>query len=101
MTAIVPPEPPSVNTPAPTIYRGACEKFELVTARKSHRCDFSRDTSWFRGCAQTIQPGQKYVRVTTYPGHDVVEVSTPSTGACCLACADGYTHMDTLSRGVA
>lgn len=94
------PPTEGVDTP-PTVYRGACEKFELVTARKSHQCRYSRDTSWFRVCSGTVAPGEQYVRVTTYPGHDVVEVSKPTTGACCVGCASGYNHMDTLVAGVA
>lgn len=77
----------------PTIYRGASQVFRLVTARKGYRCDYSRDDSWFRFC-KSIAPGEQYVRVTVYPGHDFVETKVPATGACCLACASGYTGME-------
>jgi hypothetical protein len=85
----------------PSIYRGHCETFQLVTARKTHRCDYSRDLSWFRACAMHIKPGNKYVRVTVFPGHDFIDVEVPTSGACCVVCAEGYNFMDDLVHGVA
>jgi hypothetical protein len=79
-----------------TVYRGAHEVFRLRTSRKYRRCDYSRDTSWFRACSD-IKPGQQYVHVTVYPGHDFVQTDRPQVGACCIACASGYTGMDTLT----
>ena len=70
-------------------YRDHALVAKLVTARKPHRCDYSRDSSWFRAC-RDIRPGDQYVRITTFPGHDFIEVTTPVTGACCLPCAEGY-----------
>lgn len=77
------------------VYRGVCEVFRLRTSRKHRRCDYSRDTSWYHVCTP-ISPGQQYIHVTAYPGHDVVETDRPQSGACCLNCASGYTGMDTL-----
>lgn len=82
-----------------TVYRGANEVFRLRTSRKNRACDYSRDTSWARACTP-IRPGQQYVHVTVYPGHDVVETNRPQTGACCLACARGYTGMDDLVSAI-
>lgn len=81
------------------VYRGAHEVFRLRTARKGRRCDYSRDTSWFRFC-KPIEPGQQYIHVTVYPGHDFVQTDRPATGACCLACAEGYTGMETIVRAL-
>lgn len=78
------------------IYRDHAMVAKLVTARKGHGCDFSRDTSWARPC-RPIQPGDQYVRITIFPGHDFREVRVPETGACCLGCASGYSGLDTLT----
>lgn len=80
-----------------TVFRSHALTARLVTARKSHPCDYSRDVSWGRAC-RTVRPGEQYVRVTLFPGHDFVEVKQPTTGACCLACAEGYDGLDSLTR---
>lgn len=80
-----------------TVYRSHAMTARLVTARKSHGCDYSRDSSWSRAC-HTIQPGEQYVRVTVFPGHDYMETPRPTSGACCLPCAEGYIGLDTLTR---
>jgi hypothetical protein len=79
----------------PTVFRGHCEVFRLRTSRWHRRCDYSRDTTWFHPCSG-IAPGQRYIHVTIYPGHDYVSVEKPSTGSCCLGCASGYSGMGEL-----
>ncbi len=87
--------PQTALRPKDTVYRGAFEVFRLRTARKGHSCDYSRDSSWYRAC-KPIQAGEQYVHVTVFPGHDFVRTEHPITGACCLACAGGYTGMDQI-----
>ena len=77
------------------VYFGHCETFRLRKSRKDRTCDYSRDTSWFRLC-RTIRPGDDYVHVTAYPGHDYVQTKVPTSGACCVVCAEGYAGMDDL-----
>lgn len=80
-----------------TTFRAQGLAAKLVTARKGRPCDYSRDTSWYRAC-QYIRPGQQYVRVTVFPGHDFLEVKHPETGACCIACAEGYPEFEDIAR---
>lgn len=78
-------------------YRSHAMTAKLVTARKSHQCEYSRDSSWARAC-RTVRPGDQYVRVTVFPGHDFIDTNAPSTGACCLVCAEGYIGLDDVAR---
>lgn len=81
-----------------TLYRDHAMTARLVTARKSHHCDYSRDVSWGRACRVYVAPGEKYVRVTVFPGHDMYETDVPESGACCLPCAEGYIGLDRLAK---
>lgn len=63
---------------------------KIVTARKSHRCDAARDSSWFRACSGWIRPGEQYVRMVCFPG-DVNSGHAPWVMRGCLACSIGYT----------
>lgn len=90
----------SIDLIEATTYRSHAMTARLVTARKGHRCDYSRDVSWGRAC-RPIAPGDQYVRVTVFPGHDFIECKAPQSGACCLPCAEGYIGLDTLTKGPA
>jgi len=79
-----------------TTYRDHAMTARLVTARKFHPCDYARDVSWGRAC-HTIRPGEQYVRVTVFPGHDFRDVPQPESGACCIPCAEGYSGLDELA----
>lgn len=79
----------------PTVYHGHCEVFRLRISRRHRRCEYSRDTTWFHPCSD-IAPGQQYIHITVYPGHDFIDVKEPSASACCLGCASGYSGMEDL-----
>jgi hypothetical protein len=76
-------------------YRAHAYVARLVTARKYHRCAFSRDVSWGRAC-RDIRSGDQYIRITVFPGHDVIDTDRPVTDPCCLACAHGYDGISSL-----
>lgn len=72
-----------------TVLHDHCHVARLVTARKPHRCVHTSPTG--PSSPHRIMPGQHYVRSTIYPGHDVVDITTPRTDACCLSCASYYS----------
>jgi hypothetical protein len=67
--------------PAPLGY-GPNESAMTHVARKTHRCQ----EHW---CATVIQPGQTYVRATTFPSHDIMTGQLISWKFC-VACATRY-----------
>lgn len=64
-------------------------------ARKKHHCDERRD---WDGCVRTIQPGDVYLEVTLFPGHDTVPVARPTRYAQCAKCSlDRIDLLDPIS----
>ena len=78
------------------VYRGVSEVYRVRTAHKTHRCSHRR---WDTVCVG-IEAGDPYVQVTVYPGHDFVETTVPVTSSCCVSCATGWIHMDSLVAGL-
>lgn len=64
------------------IGHGPDESAVTHVARKTHRCQEYR-------CATVIQPGQMYVRATTFPSHDIMTGQLISWKFC-VACATRY-----------
>lgn len=50
-----------------------------VTARKLHPCGGYR-------CTSTIRPGENYVRLVAFPGHDANGSTTPWVLNVCVSC---------------
>lgn len=75
--------PPDLHPPRPpAIGHGPHESAVTHVARKRHRCQESV-------CSTVIQPGQMYVRATTFPSHDIM-TGQLLTWKFCVGCATRY-----------
>ena len=79
-----------------------CERVEVRTARKLHRCwSFAEECyppgypyDGKPGCHGTVRPGERYVISTIYPGHDSGYAEDgPETSAFCWPCANRWTNV--------